>query len=50
MNITLRVWGKTPDYWDIFFKMNEKIYTEFDKEGLNIPFPQMDVHLHKTDS
>ncbi|MEO9531558.1 MAG: mechanosensitive ion channel domain-containing protein [Crocinitomicaceae bacterium] len=50
VNITLRVWGKTPDYWDIFFKMNEKIYTEFDKEGLNIPFPQMDVHLHKTDS
>jgi len=46
VNITLRVWGKTEDYWDIYFKMNEKIYTEFDKEGLNIPYPQMDVHVH----
>ncbi len=48
VNITLRVWGKTTDYWDIYFKMNEKIYTEFGKEGLNIPFPQMDVHVHQT--
>ena len=46
VNITLRVWGKTEDYWAIYFKMNEKIYTEFGKEGLNIPFPQMDVHVH----
>ena len=46
VNITLRVWAKTEHYWDIHFKMNEKIYTEFDKEGLNIPYPQMDVHVH----
>lgn len=48
VNITLRVWAKTENYWAIHFKMNEKIYTEFGKEGLNIPFPQMDVHVHKT--
>lgn len=48
VNITLRVWGKTDDYWDIHFKMNEKIYTEFDQAGLNIPYPQMDVHVHQT--
>lgn len=48
VNITLRVWAKTDDYWDVYFKMQEKIYTEFDKEGLNIPFPQMDVHVHQT--
>lgn len=48
VNITLRVWCKTEDYWDVFFKMNEKIYKEFGKEGLNIPFPQMDVHVHNT--
>jgi small conductance mechanosensitive channel len=46
VNITLRVWAKTDDYWDVHFKMQEKIYTEFGKEGLNIPFPQMDVHVH----
>jgi small conductance mechanosensitive channel len=47
VNITLRVWCKTEDYWDVFFKMNERIYNEFDAAGLNIPFPQMDVHVHK---
>jgi small conductance mechanosensitive channel len=46
VNIKLRVWCKTADYWDVFFKMNEKIYKEFGQEGLNIPFPQMDVHVH----
>lgn len=47
VNITLRVWCKTEDYWDVFFKMNERIYKEFGKVGLNIPFPQMDVHIQK---
>ena len=45
VNITLRVWCNTDDYWDVFFKMNERIYKEFEGVGLNIPFPQMDVHL-----
>lgn len=49
VNITLRVWAKSEDYWDVYFKMNEKIYAEFDDEGLNIPYPQMDVHLHKVE-
>ena len=46
VNIALRVWTKSADYWDVHFKMNQKIYEQFDKEGLNIPFPQMDVHVH----
>ncbi|WP_066759267.1 mechanosensitive ion channel family protein [Crocinitomix algicola] len=46
VNITLRVWSKTEDYWDVYFRMNERIYKEFGKEGLNIPFPQMDLHVH----
>lgn len=29
--------------------MNEEVYKTFDKEGLSIPFPQTDVHLHKAD-
>lgn len=45
VNITVRVWAKASDYWGIFFDMNEKVYKEFDKNGLNIPFPQLDVHL-----
>lgn len=47
VNITVRVWTKVEDYWPVHFKMNERVYTEFGDHGLNIPFPQMDVHLHK---
>lgn len=46
VNITLRVWTATEDYWEVFFRMNEKIYEQFGENNLNIPFPQMDVHLH----
>lgn len=47
VDIVVRAWVKSPDYWPVYFEMNQKIYETFDKEGLNIPFPQMDVHLHK---
>ena len=47
VNLTVRCWVNAPDYWAVKFDMNEKIYKTFDKEGLNIPFPQMDVHVHK---
>jgi len=42
---TLRVWCNTSDYWTIKFDINEKVKKEFDKNGISIPFPQMDVHL-----
>lgn len=48
VNFTVRAWAKQEDYWDVFFAMNENVYTTFSKEGLNIPFPQMDVHVHKS--
>ncbi len=47
VNITVRAWVSAPDYWNVFFQLNEQAYKTFEKEGLNIPFPQMDVHLHK---
>jgi len=47
VNITVRAWVNAADYWDVFFQLNEQSYKTFEKEGLNIPFPQMDVHLHK---
>ena len=40
-----RVWCKTEDYWSIYFELLEKVKTRFDEEGINIPYPQMDVHL-----
>jgi small conductance mechanosensitive channel len=47
VNITVRAWVKAADYWDLKFEMNEKVYNKFNEVGLNIPFPQMDVHLHQ---
>lgn len=45
VNIVVRVWVDPADYWTVNFKMNEDVYKEFGKQGLNIPFPQMDVHV-----
>ncbi|MFT5861091.1 MAG: small conductance mechanosensitive channel [Flavobacteriaceae bacterium] len=47
VNITVRAWTKTADYWGVFFDMNERVYNEFDQAGLSIPFPQVDVHMKK---
>ncbi len=47
VNIVVRVWAEAADYWGIYFDLTENVYKTFDKEGLNIPFPQMDVHVHK---
>lgn len=45
VDITVRAWTKAEDYWTVFFSMNEKVYKTFAQEGLNIPFPQVDVHM-----
>jgi small conductance mechanosensitive channel len=47
VNLATRVWVNASDYWPVFMETNEKIYNEFNKQGINIPFPQMDVHVHK---
>ncbi|MEQ9265687.1 MAG: mechanosensitive ion channel [Balneolaceae bacterium] len=47
VNIVVRVWVNSSDYWGVYFNMNEQVYKTFDKEGLSIPYPQTDVHLHK---
>jgi small conductance mechanosensitive channel len=47
VNLVVRVWAEASNYWGIHFDMKEKVYKTFAKEGLNIPFPQMDVHVHK---
>ncbi|MEL6557104.1 MAG: mechanosensitive ion channel domain-containing protein [Bacteroidota bacterium] len=47
VNITTRLWVNAADYWGVKFDMQKKVYEEFDKAGLSIPFPQMDVHVQK---
>lgn len=46
VDITVRAWANAADFWPLNFDIREKVYDAFAKEGINIPFPQMDVHLH----
>ena len=41
----VRVWVKKEDYWDVYYRLNEEIYTVPPSKGINFPFPQMDVHI-----
>ena len=45
VDIKMRAWVKSADYWPVFFAMNEKVYKTLPKEGLNFPFPQVQVHV-----
>lgn len=45
MNITCRVWTKTQDYWTVNFDVIESVKKEFDKNGITIPYNQLDVHI-----
>ncbi|MGH1372173.1 MAG: mechanosensitive ion channel family protein [Cellvibrionaceae bacterium] len=47
VNFVFRPWVNSADYWGVFFDMNERIKVRFDELGIEIPFPQMDVHLDK---
>jgi len=40
----IRVWAKASDYWDVFFNTTERIYTEYNKQGIGFPFPQIQIH------
>lgn len=49
VNFVVRPWVKSADFWDVKFDFTEAIKLRFDSEGIGIPFPQMDVHVHKND-
>lgn len=44
VNITVRVWVKSENYWNVFFETNETIYNEFNRQGINFPYPQLTIH------
>ena len=44
VNMTVRVWVKSEDYWSVFFETNETIYNEFNRLGINFPYPQLTIH------
>jgi small conductance mechanosensitive channel len=47
VNFVVRPWVKTEDYWDVFFDFHENVKLTFDSEGVSIPYPQQDVHMHQ---
>ena len=47
VNFVVRPWVNSGDYWGVTFDLTEAIKKRFDQEGISIPFPQQDVHLHK---
>lgn len=45
LTFTLRVWGETANYWQVRFDVLEAVHKRLEREGIEIPFPQMDVHV-----
>ncbi|MCH5193167.1 MAG: mechanosensitive ion channel [Oscillospiraceae bacterium] len=45
LNITVRVWVKSADYWTVHFDLIEQVKEKFDKEDIKIPYNQLDVHI-----
>lgn len=49
VNLIVRPWVKTGDYWDVRLDLTEKIKLTFDKEGISFPYPQQEVHMRQVD-
>lgn len=47
INLTVRAWAKSGDFWPVYNSVIERIYNELPEKGLHFPYPQMDVHLVK---
>jgi len=49
VNFTVRAWVESADYWDAYFEIIEEIKYALDDANINIPYPQMDVHMNSGD-
>ncbi len=47
VNFVCRPWVNTDDYWEVYWDVTRSVKEEFDKEGISIPYPQRDVHVHQ---
>ena len=41
----LRFWAKTPEYWDVYYQVNQRVKTVFDEQGIQMTYPHLNVHL-----
>lgn len=49
VNLALRPWVNSADYWAVYFDLHEAVKVRFDAEGIGIPYPQRDIHLHQVE-
>ena len=44
---SLRLWVKTPDYWDVYFQVNHRVKNIFDEQGIEMTYPHLNVHINQ---
>ncbi len=47
VNFVVRPWVATDNYWDVYWDITRSVKEQFDAQGVSIPFPQQDVHMHQ---
>ena len=50
VNFVVRPWVKTDNYWDVYWDITRAVKEQFDAEGVSIPFPQRDIHVHQVEA
>jgi small conductance mechanosensitive channel len=50
VNFVVRPWVLTENYWDVYWDITRSVKERFDAEGVSIPFPQRDVHMHQVEA
>jgi small conductance mechanosensitive channel len=50
VNIAVRPWVRTEDYWSVYWDLTRTVKLRFDREGISIPFPQRDVHFYREET
>jgi len=44
VNVIVRVWVKSENYWNVYYDINQAVYTTFNEQGIDFPFPQLTIH------
>lgn len=47
ISYSLRLWVKTPDYWDVYFAVTQRVKEIFDEQGITMTYPHLIVHMEK---